>query len=572
MRGRRGGWGLGLCALLLGSACHDSDRALFFDPPTPQPAPAAPAPPPPPPPTPPPPQPPPPEPPLDPTPTPAPDGVPAELPGVYTDKGPAGPQDPIRGLIAFPIRDRAALKARIDEIYDPRSAHFRRYMTPEEWIERHAPTEKDVAVVVEWLKSRGFKVPRIARNRLLLQFTGKVEDFNESFGTQVRVLERKSPQVGNEPHDVFGFSGRTTAPRFIAERIDGVVALDLPAEERPLSPEDPPSKTLPADMSAGLSPAQIARAYNLDTLHQRGFRGRGVKLGVNVGAGFKLRDARAFWKLFGIEREPPRIVQTMEPPATRYRETQLDVEWAGAMAPEAELVVYMGPDARNTSMLYTFNEAIGRGEVQVLTNSFAHREDSEPRGVRVQHGNSAMMAAAIGMTVVSASGDSAGVDVPSSSPYVTCVGGTVLRMEGMEVASEVAWLFSGSGVSNTFALPEWQAGLPGLSDMRGVSDVALNAETRYWYMWLGELLPNTGTSFGAPIFAGLVASLNSARLAAGRPVVGFLNRQLYEERAVQATFRDITAGYTDKYPARRGWDFPTGWGAPDAVGLLDTLP
>ena len=491
---------------------------------------------------------------------------------MYTDKGPAAPTDPIRGLISFPIRNRAELKARIDDIYDPRSPNFRRYMTPEEWIAQHAPTEKDVGTVVDWLKSRGFAVPRTARNRLLIQFTGTVGTFNETFGTQVRVLERKSPQVGNEPHDVFGFDGRITAPKFVADRIDGVVALDLPADTRPLPPEDPPSRELPADLSAGLSPAQIARAYNFDTLYQRGFRGRGVKLGVNVGAGFKLRDARAFWRIFGTEREDPRIIQTMEPPSTRYRETQLDVEWAGAMAPEAELVVYMGPDARNTSMLYTFNEAIGRGEVHVLTNSFAHREDAEPRGVRVQYGNSAMMAAAIGMTVVSAGGDSAGVDVPSSSPYVTGVGGTVLRMDGMQVQSEIAWLYSGSGVSNTFAIPEWQVGLPGLDRMRGASDVALNAETKYWYLWLGELRPNTGTSFGAPIFAAMVATLNGARLAAGRPVLGFLNRQLYEERAVQATFRDITEGYTDKYPARRGWDFPTGWGAPDAAKLLDALP
>ncbi|WP_228530488.1 MULTISPECIES: protease pro-enzyme activation domain-containing protein [Myxococcaceae] len=572
MRAWRGAWVLGTWALLGTSACHDSDRALFLSPPPPAPVQPAPAP------TPTPipeqtPPPPPVDPPHDPTPTPAPDGVPADLPGVYDDKGAAKPKDPIRGLISFPIRNRDELKATIDDLYDPQSPNFRHYLTPQQWVERHAPTEKDVGVVVDWLKSKGFKVPRIASNRLLLQFTGTVGDFNEAFGAEVRVLERKSPQVGNEPHDVYGFNGSITAPKFIADRIDSVVALDLPADPHAIDDrENTPSTKPPENPELGLSPQQVAAAYNFTSLYAKGFRGKGVKLGVNVGAAFHMKDARGFWKVFGIQREDPKRVLTMEPPATRYRETQLDVEWAGAMAPEAELIVYMGPDARNTSMLYTFNEAIGRGEVNVLTNSFAHREDAEPRGVRVAYGNSAMMAAAIGMTVVSASGDSAGVDIPSSSPYVTCVGGTVLKLEGTKVVSEVAWEYSGSGTSNTFAIPEWQVGLPGLSDMRGVSDVALNAETDYWYMWLGKLRPNTGTSFAAPIFAGMVASIDSGRLASGRPVLGFINRHLYERREVQRTFRDITEHYSLSYPAHAGWDFPTGWGAPDAQGLLDTLP
>lgn len=36
-------------------------------------------------------------------------------------------------------------------------------------------------------------------------------------------------------------------------------------------------------------------------------------------------------------------------------------------------------------MLFTYNEAIARNEVSVITNSFAHREDSEPRAVRRQY-------------------------------------------------------------------------------------------------------------------------------------------------------------------------------------------
>ncbi|WP_220432866.1 FtsW/RodA/SpoVE family cell cycle protein, partial [Raoultella terrigena] len=67
--------------------------------------------------------------------------------------------------------------------------------------------------------------------------------------------------------------------------------------------------------------------------------------------------------------------------------------------------------------------------------------------------------------------------------------------------------------------------------------------------------------------------VNGARAEASKPQVGWLNSQLYTLPAVQQTFRDITVGVTDRqYEAGPGWDIPTGWGAPDAEGLLRTLP
>jgi kumamolisin len=41
---------------------------------------------------------------------------------------------------------------------------------------------------------------------------------------------------------------------------------------------------------------------------------------------------------------------------------------------------------------------------------------------------------------------------------------------------------------------------------------------------------------------------------------------------VQATVRDIVSGQTQFHAAGPGWDYPTGWGAPDALGLALTIP
>src|SRR5207247_103371 len=100
-----------------------------------------------------------------------------------------------------------------------------------------------------------------------------------------------------------------------------------------------------------------------------------------------------------------------------------------------------------------------------------------PRAIRDQYDASARMAAALGITVVAAGGDSADVDIPGASPFVTSVGGTVLALDanGMR-RDETGWVQSGSGDSRGFDAPAWQAGLA--TAKRAVSDVALASGSR----------------------------------------------------------------------------------------------
>jgi kumamolisin len=182
------------------------------------------------------------------------------------------------------------------------------------------------------------------------------------------------------------------------------------------------------------------------------------------------------------------------------------------------------------------------------------------------------MAAALGITVIAAGGDSGEPDVPGSSPLVTSVGGTILELDASgQRLDERACVLSGSGDSLTFDAPTWQAGLP-IAGKRAVSDVALAGGSRYWVYLFGEWQAYAGTSFSAPVFAGLIAVVNSARAAAGKPAVGFLNSILYTDAALQATFHDVVSGGTALHPAGPGWDYPTGWGAPNAAAFAATIP
>ena len=142
---------------------------------------------------------------------------------------------------------------------------------------------------------------------------------------------------------------------------------------------------------------------------------------------------------------------------------------------------------------------------------------------------------------------------------------------------------TGGGVSDTFALPAWQAnvGVPHRAGAagagpsgtgRGVPDVAADADPRTGYRVLvdGQAQVIGGTSAVAPLWAALVCRL----VQATGTRLGLLPPHLYAgARAGRAAagLRDITSGANGAYPAGPGWDACTGLGVPDGTALLATL-
>jgi kumamolisin len=98
--------------------------------------------------------------------------------------------------------------------------------------------------------------------------------------------------------------------------------------------------------------------------------------------------------------------------------------------------------------------------------------------------------------------------------------------------------------------------------MRGVPDVAGDADpdTGYNVRIDGTNTVIGGTSAVAPLWAGLIARINSTR---GTPV-GFVNPKLY---AAASTLNDVTSGNNGTYAAAPGWDACTGLGSPDGTKI-----
>ncbi|KAJ7245298.1 subtilisin-like protein [Mycena rebaudengoi] len=290
-------------------------------------------------------------------------------------------------------------------------------------------------------------------------------------------------------------------------------------------------------------------------------------------------------------------------------EADLDVEYTVGLATGVPVeFLSVGGDPNSTS-LSDFATALLDTNIfldgvdnppSVVTTSYGPMENQFESSIAKKICDSYMALGTRGISVLFASGDggvrgshdnssSPGVCesnifipvFPASCPYVTAVGAT----QGFN--PEVATNLTGGGFSDLFPRPWYQtqavdsflktippdfAGTFNKSG-RGYPDVAVQG----WgldFVFDGITFATGGTSFSSPIFASIIALINDRLMAAGKPVLGFLNPWLY---ANSKAFTDITEGHNSgfecpassvAFDATKGWDALTGVGSPVFDKLL----
>lgn len=235
---------------------------------------------------------------------------------------------------------------------------------------------------------------------------------------------------------------------------------------------------------------------------------------------------------------------------------------------------------------------------QVVSISYSDVESTVVQGYAEKVCDYAALLGIRGTSIIASSGDDGvGSDdncdakspflpaFPASCPYVTAVGGTKnLKVE--QVASDALGQYhSGSGFSNYFDRPAYQHDAVEqylqkantLKDRfnasgRAYPDLSMTSSS-FAVFDKGDVQGVSGTSTATQLAAALFAMINDARIAAGQPVLGFLNPILYSHFAPAKTpFYDIVEGTTygcgdNAFVAAPGWDAASGLGAPlfDAV-------
>jgi subtilase family serine protease len=370
------------------------------------------------------------------------------------------------------------------------------------------------------------------------------------------------------------------------------------------------------------APRQFLTAYGIAPLLDRGIDGHGetivmpefVSTVSTPGATDIRADLARFDGLFGLPPARLQVITRFAGASTPYLangEEAGDVEVAHEVAPGAAIRVVLLPETDVTATyIQALRYAASLGTVVSVTAGYG---EMCVTSAQVMALNAALRVDELRhVTVVAASGDSGaaiercsdsdpftkGVNLPAADPLVLSVGGTELQADHTtgQYIGETAWntpppvlplgvVASNGGFSGLFTRPAYQDGVPGAGAMRGVPDVAADADQATGPALAFEtdggyaIVPGGGTSAGAPFWAGIMALADQY---AGRPL-GFVNPAIYaigRSHLYHSAFHDITeggntavfpSGTVTGYSAGPGWDPVTGWGSPDAQVLVPLL-
>jgi subtilase family serine protease len=530
-----------------------------------------------------------------------------------------------------------ALTQLLADQQNPASTRYHQWLTPEQFGVEFGLSAEDLGKVSAWLTAQGFVVTKVARGGGYLRFSGTVAQAEQAFHTEIHNVSLNGEQhVANVT--------AVKLPAAIAAVASGLGGLDdfhpKPWHQQMLLPGGTGSVTPLYTTTAGahqMAPADFYTIYDVGNLISSSVTGSGVTIAVVGQADISLSDVAAFRTAAGLANNVPTVTLYGNDPGSSVAgdviEAEMDVEWAGAVAPGASISYLNSMDAIDDSL----TEAIDGNVAPIVATSYGACEADLGTSTLAYYNQLLQMASAQGMTVTAASGDEGAtdcdgnvgsavgglaVDFPASSPQVTGVGGTQLNEGGgtywnasngpsggsaLSYIPEVVWNAdngagldaSGGGESDYFAKPAWQVGTGVPADFsRDVPDVALSASITHdgYLICVGSDCTNGfanasggmdvagGTSIGAPTFAGLLALVEQkagARLGNVNPAIYALANSTY----VGNVFHDVTSGTnaspcttgsvdcpvggTIGFAAGAGYDLATGWGSVDAYNLVN---
>ncbi len=426
--------------------------------------------------------------------------------------------------------------------------------------------------------------------------------------------------------------GSAPAPR-VAVYPDAIMLRYAPKAAPPATSDCESANNL-----ACYTPDDIRNAYNLPALYARGATGKGETILIvdAFGSPTIKADLAAFDAQFGYPAPPkftviapagaiPKFNPKNSQMAGWAGETTLDVEYAHALAPGANILLAETPADETEGVagfpqIVTAEEyALAHYKVGVISQSFAATEGTFASYSQLSPLRAAYFdAESHGATVLAGTGDAGATNFqndgvtyyrhrvtawPATDPLVTAVGGTQLEENGDGSFTSVAWndtfnqaftkvwtgsthaspFSTGGGVSEFFARPSYQNGVKGITgSLRGVPDISMSGacngavDVYSSYTTKGWSLA-CGTSEATPEFAAIVAI---AEQIAGRSL-GVINGTLYQMYAQHAAgIVDVTSGnntvafyqkgsksaVTVKgYPAGKGYDLAAGIGTLNAL-------
>ena len=584
------------------------------------------------------------------------------------DIGMAPPDLPMNRMLLVLKRSpeqEHSLRTLLDNQQDKASPHYHKWLTPDQFGTQFGPADNDVQIVTGWLQSHGFEVNRVSHGRTVIEFSGTEAQVEEALHTSIHKYA-----VNGEEH--WANASDPQIPAALAPAVAGVASLNN-FPRKPLSKlagtYSPKTRSLISvnpqfTFSSGncyqgtcyaVGPADLGKIYNMQPLWNSGTDGTGQTIAIVGESDINLQDVHDFRNLFGLPANDPQIIYDGPNPGPQSDESEadIDVEWSGAIAPNATIDFVVSESTETTagvdlSAVYIIDHNLA----PVMSESYGLCELALGTSGNQFYNTLWAQAAAQGITVILASGDTGsngctygaakyGLNVSgfASTPFNVAIGGTDFNdllnpqqywslsntTSTQESANsyipETTWNLSctnsillgdfgwpntpenncnnaqlenaglvdsvggSGGVSNCttnsqalgscsggYTKPSWQVapGVPadGKRDIPDVSLFASNGVMNNFYIYCEADLPYPysadcaigqygaagGTSFGAPIFAGIMALINQeTNTTEGQGNADYVLYKLASQQSASAcnsatgsgascVFNDITSG------------------------------
>ena len=526
-------------------------------------------------------------------------------------------------------QDPAGLTAYAAAVSQPGNAAYGQFLSPAQVQARFGPTSAQIAAVKSWLTGEGLTVTSVDDSvDGYVAVTGSVSGAAKAFSVTFQNFKGPDKRTDRAP------AQSASAPASVAGAVLAVTGLDTATHQmKPADTLPPPGpnywvagpcsqyygqKIATTEPSAygkkqpwnncGYTPAQVRGAYGLS---QSGMTGKGQTVAiVDAYASPTMQaDANQFAKVVGDKPFRPGQYQQYLPGTFTqtaacdapvwYSEETLDVQSVHGQAPDANVRFVASASCTYQDLLAALTHIVDNHLASIVSDSWGGPSDDATLTSAYDH--LFVVGAVEGIGFFFSSGDSGyespaenpgsdqiQTDYPSSSPWVTSVGGTSLAIGKAKdyefetswgtlldpLASDgKSWQFtppgeypeyydgsSGGGVSTAYKQPFYQRGVVPYSlathlpdgttsttPMRVEPDVSALADpgtgvlvgqttlqpdgTTYAF----SLSRTGGTSVACQVFAGIEAD---AQQAAGH-VLGFADPAIYE-RYGTAAYNDVT--------------------------------
>lgn len=306
-----------------------------------------------------------------------------------------------------------ALQQLLEEQQSKDSSNYHKWLTPQQFGQQFGPSDTDIQTITDWLAQQGFQQVRVGAGRTTIEFSGNVGQVRNTFHTEIhryRVNGNVYQANANNPQlpaaltpVVAGIVSLNNFPKKSMRRTAG--AFTHTADGRIIS-----QLTGSTNQFFALGPADFAKIYNVPA----SLNGTGSKIAIVGFSDIDVQDVRDFRTLFGLPSNDPNIVHNGPAPGIigEEGEADLDVEWAGAVAPNAQVDFVVSEDTQTAgglelSALYV----VDNNSDDIMSLSFGGCESG--LGSENAFFNSLWeQAAAQGITVTVSAGDpgSAGCD------------------------------------------------------------------------------------------------------------------------------------------------------------------